>query len=54
MATRLRRDAKGGREPDRAAGRQAVGATAAQAITEIFGTPVKQNERGWLAEIRDD
>ena len=32
---------------------QAVGATAAQAITEIFGTPVTQNERGWLAEIRD-
>ncbi|NYS26791.1 XRE family transcriptional regulator [Rhodobacteraceae bacterium 2376] len=32
---------------------QAVGATAAQAITEIFGTPVTENERGWLAEIRD-
>ncbi|TVS05506.1 MAG: XRE family transcriptional regulator [Rhodobacteraceae bacterium] len=32
---------------------QAVGATAAQAITEFFGTPVTQNKRGWLAEIRD-
>ena len=31
---------------------QAEGATA-EAITEIFGTPVTQNERGWLAEIRD-
>lgn len=32
---------------------QAVGATAAKAITEIFGTPATENERGWLAEIRD-
>jgi len=32
---------------------QAVGATAAKAITEIFGTPVTQNERGWLMEMRD-
>ena len=32
---------------------QAVGATAAQAIIEIFGTPVTENERGWLAELRD-
>jgi hypothetical protein len=32
---------------------QAVGATAAKAITEIFGTPVTENERGWLTEIRD-
>ena len=32
---------------------QAVGATAAKAITEIFGTPVTENERGWLMEIRD-
>ncbi len=32
---------------------QAVGATAAKAITEIFGTPVTQNEHGWLSEIRD-
>ena len=32
---------------------QAVGATAAKAITEIFGTPATEHERGWLAEIRD-
>lgn len=32
---------------------QAVGATAAKAITEIFGTPATENERGWLDEIRD-
>lgn len=32
---------------------QAVGATAAKAITEIFGTPATENERGWLAELRD-
>ncbi|KPQ05855.1 MAG: hypothetical protein HLUCCA12_13825 [Rhodobacteraceae bacterium HLUCCA12] len=32
---------------------QAVGATASKAITDIFGTPVTENERGWLAEIRD-
>lgn len=32
---------------------QAVGQTAAKAITEIFGTPATENERGWLAEIRD-
>lgn len=32
---------------------QAVGATAAKAITEIFGTPATENERGWLGEIRD-
>lgn len=32
---------------------QAVGATAAKAITEIFGTPATENERGWLEEIRD-
>lgn len=31
---------------------QAVGATAAKAITEIFGTPATENEQGWLAEIR--
>lgn len=30
---------------------QAVGATAAKAITEIFGTPATENERGWLAEL---
>jgi len=32
---------------------QAVGVTAAKAITEIFGTPATENERGWLTEIRD-
>ncbi|MEH7830091.1 helix-turn-helix domain-containing protein [Gemmobacter denitrificans] len=32
---------------------QAVGATATKAITEIFGTPATENERGWLAELRD-
>jgi hypothetical protein len=31
---------------------QAVGVTAAKAITEIFGSPVTANERGWLEEIR--
>jgi transcriptional regulator with XRE-family HTH domain len=31
---------------------QAVGVTAAKAITEIFGSPVTSNERGWLEEIR--
>jgi len=32
---------------------QAVGSTAAKAITEIFGTPATENERGWLSELRD-
>lgn len=32
---------------------QAVGATAAKAITEIFGTPATQNEQEWLSELRD-
>ena len=32
---------------------QAVGDTAAQAIVEIFGTPVSANELGWLEAIRD-
>lgn len=32
---------------------QAVGVTAAKAITDIFGSPVTENERGWLAELRD-
>lgn len=32
---------------------QAVGATAAKAITEIFGTPATENERGWLTELRE-
>lgn len=32
---------------------QSIGATAAKAIIDIFGTPVTENERGWLTEIRD-
>ena len=32
---------------------QAVGATAAKALTDIFGTPTTENERGWLTELRD-
>ena len=32
---------------------QAVGETAAKAITEIFGTPATENEQGWLNELRD-
>ncbi len=32
---------------------QAVGATAAKAITDIFGTPTTENECGWLQELRD-
>ena len=32
---------------------QAVGATASSALIEILGSPVSENERGWLAEIRD-
>ena len=31
---------------------QAVGQTAAAAVTEIFGTPVTENERGWIEAIR--
>jgi len=31
---------------------QQEGETAAQAIAEIFGTPVTANELGWLQEIR--
>ncbi|MDB5660356.1 MAG: family transcriptional regulator [Cypionkella sp.] len=31
---------------------QAVGSTAANAIVEIFGTPVSANERAWIEEIR--
>ncbi|MCE5973429.1 XRE family transcriptional regulator [Sinirhodobacter sp. WL0062] len=31
---------------------QSVGVTAATAIVEVFGTPVSENERGWLDEIR--
>ncbi|OYU19693.1 MAG: transcriptional regulator [Rhodobacteraceae bacterium PARR1] len=32
---------------------QAVGVTAAKAITDIFGSPVTENERGWLTELRE-
>ena len=32
---------------------QAVGATAAKAIVDIFGTPATVNEQGWLYELRD-
>lgn len=32
---------------------QSVGVTAANAIIEVFGTPVSENERGWLDEIRN-
>ena len=32
---------------------QSVGMTAANAIVDCFGTPVTENERGWLDEIRD-
>lgn len=32
---------------------QSGGATAAKAITDIFGTPATENERGWLQELRD-
>jgi hypothetical protein len=32
---------------------QQEGDTAAQAIVEIFGTPVTANELGWLQEIRE-
>jgi len=32
---------------------QSVGVTAANAIVDCFGTPVTENERGWLDEIRD-
>ncbi|MFN3823581.1 MAG: hypothetical protein ACK4RN_06340 [Pseudorhodobacter sp.] len=32
---------------------QSVGATAAAAIVECFGTPVSENELGWLEALRD-
>ena len=32
---------------------QSVGATAAKAIVDCFGTPVTTHEQGWLEEIRD-
>lgn len=38
--------------PMRLALEQSVGVTAATAIVELFGTPVSENERGWLDEIR--
>ena len=31
---------------------QAFGVRVAKVITDIFGTPTTENERGWLAEIR--
>ncbi len=31
---------------------QAIGRTASEAVIEVFGEPVTQNERGWLLEIR--
>ncbi|WP_297338717.1 hypothetical protein [Pseudophaeobacter sp.] len=30
-----------------------MGDTAAQAIENIYGTPITENELGWLEEIRD-
>ena len=32
---------------------QSIGKTATAAVLEAFGTPVTQNELGWLEEIRD-
>ncbi len=32
---------------------QAVGKTASEALEDIFGTPVTENERGWLKELRE-
>lgn len=32
---------------------QAIGPTAATAVTKVFGTPVTANEMTWLQEIRD-
>jgi len=32
---------------------QAVGDTSAQAIVEIFGTPITSNEIGWIEAIRE-
>lgn len=34
-------------------GRVQVGAPAAKAITDIFGTPMTENERIWLIELRE-
>lgn len=33
--------------------KQAIGPTAANAVLEVFGTPISDNEKGWLEEIRD-
>lgn len=30
-----------------------MGSTAAKAIYEILGDPITENERAWIAEIRD-
>jgi transcriptional regulator with XRE-family HTH domain len=32
---------------------QAIGQTAAAAVTEIFGEPITANERGWIEAIRE-
>jgi transcriptional regulator with XRE-family HTH domain len=32
---------------------QSVGTTAAAALIECFGSPVTENEQGWLEELRD-
>jgi SOS-response transcriptional repressor LexA len=32
---------------------QSVGTTAAAALIECFGSPVTENEQGWLDELRD-
>lgn len=32
---------------------QAIGSTAAMAVTDVFGDPVSANERTWLVGIRD-
>ena len=32
---------------------QAFGETTARAVAEIWGTPITENERAWIAEIRE-
>lgn len=32
---------------------QAIGSTASEAVVEVFGAPVTQNERGWIDAIRE-
>jgi transcriptional regulator with XRE-family HTH domain len=32
---------------------QAFGETTARAVAEIWGTPITENERAWVAEIRE-